>query len=257
MQVYKIYLSFQHVTEEKEKEMYHYFTEELKIPWVTSCSGKYDMVISFGAKDINHFNEYLTKIMNKFSGNILNRELSTTLFFSTYNRKWLTNSKEIKNTIVGGEITNNLLDKTDHHILACLSDNSRVQVLELAKKKKLTSGAIIHRIKKMEKSGVINAYRIGLDYKKFSKEFIKCMVYLTNRTSAKEKKLISYVEQLPQIFTIIKCVGSWDLEFEFNVDNFTEFHQIMRDLKNKFDFIRGYESVIISKEYGINYFNFL
>ena len=179
------------------------------------------------------------------------------MFFSTYDRKWLNNSKEIKHTSVGGEISSINLDQIDYKIIAHLSDNSRVQVLELAKKKKLTSGAIIHRIKKMEKSGVINAYRIGLDYKKFSKEFIKCMVYLTNRTSAKEKKLISYVEQLPQIFTIIKCVGSWDLEFEFNVDNFTEFHQIMRDLKNKFDFIRGYESVIISKEYGINYFNFL
>lgn len=257
MQVYKIYLQFQNVTDEKEEEMYKYFTQTLKIPWVISCSGKYDMIISFGARDINHFNEYLTKIMNKFSNYILNREISTTLFFSTYNRKWVDNSKEIRFTTVGGNIEKPDLDKKDYKILAYLSDNSRIQVIELATKLRLTSSAIIHRIKNLEKSKVINAYRTGLDYKKLGKEFCKCFVYLKSITSEKEKRLIEYVEKLPQIFTIIRCVGSWDFEFEFNVNNFTEFHHIMRDLKNKFDFIRGYESVIISQEYGINYYNFI
>ena len=94
-------------------------------------------------------------------------------------------------------------------------------------------------------------------YKRFNKEFCKCFIYLKNNTTEKERKLLKYIEQLPEIYTIIKCVGSWDIELEFTVDNFTQFHSIMRDLKNKFDIIRGYESVIISQEYGINYYNFI
>ncbi len=256
MQVYKVYFQFQNLTDKKEEEMYRYF-EELRIPWVVSCSGKYDMIISFGARDIAHFDEYLTRIMDRFSEYILTREITTTTFFNTYNRKGLFPAEKIARTTVGGEITQTELDRVDYIILASLSDNSRVPIIELAGKVHLSSGAVIERIKKMEKQGVINAYRIGLDYKKLGKEFCKCFIYLKSKTSEKEKNLIAYVEQLPQTFTITKCVGSWDMEIEFLVDNFIEFHSIMRDLRNKSDFIRNYESVIISKEYGINYFYFI
>src|SRR3989344_1977077 len=143
MQVYKVYFQFQNVSENKEQEMYDYFTKTLKIPWVVSCSGKYDMIISFGARDINHFNEYITKIMNKFSKYILNREISTTLLFTTYDRKWIDSGVKIKCTGVGGEIIDIKLDKKDMKILANLSDNSRVSIIELAGKINLTSGAII------------------------------------------------------------------------------------------------------------------
>ena len=257
MQVYKIYFRFQNVTDQREEEMYKYFTEELKIPWVASCSGSYDMIISFGAKDINDFNEYLTKIMNRFSEYILNREISTTLYFSTFNRKWLNKSQDVKCTTVGGDIEIPKLDLKDYAILANLSNDSRINIVDLAKKTKMTSAAIIYRINSMKEKRIINAYRIGLDYKRFNKEFCKCFIYLKNNTTEKERKLLKYIEQLPEIYTIIKCVGSWDIELEFTVDNFTQFHSIMRDLKNKFDIIRGYESVIISQEYGINYYNFI
>ena len=257
MQVYKICFQFQNVNFKKEEEMYNYFIHELKIPWIISCSGKYDMIMSFGAHDINDFDHYLTRIMNKFSDYILNKEISTTLFFMTFDRRWINNEKEISHTTVGGDIEKNLLDNKDREILVGLSNHSRIQIIELANKLNLTSGAVINRIKSLEKKGVINRYRLGLSYKKLGKEFCKAFVYLTNKTSEEEKKLINYVESLPQIFTIIKCVGSWDLEFEFLVDNFPEFHDIMRQIKNRFNIVRGYESVIISKEYGINYFNFI
>ncbi|MFA5049507.1 MAG: Lrp/AsnC family transcriptional regulator [Candidatus Micrarchaeia archaeon] len=257
LQIYKIYFQFQNLTEEKEKEMYSYFTQELGIPWVISCSGKYDMIISFGAKDVHHFDEYLTRIMDKFSEYILNKEVSATSFFITYNRKWINNSHIIKKTTVGGKLEQPSIDELDYKILAYLSDNSRIHIIDLATNVNLTSGAVIERIKKMERNGIINAYRIGLDYKKLGKEFCKSFIYLKSKTSEKEKKLIAYIEQLPEIFTVIKSVGSWDIEFEFIVDNFHEFHSIMKILREKFDFIRNYESVIISKEYGINYFHFI
>lgn len=257
MQVYKIYFKFQNVTDKKEEEMYTYFTQELKIPWVASCSGSYDMIISFGAKDINEFNEYLTKIMDKFSEYILNREISTTLYFSTFNRGWLGKPSTAKCTTVGGNMEISKLDSKDYIILANLSNDSRINIIDLAKKTKMTSAAVLYRINSMKEKMIINAYRIGLNYKKFNKEFCKCFIYLKNHTTEKERKLLKYVEQLPEIYTIIKCVGSWDIEFEFTVDNFTQFHSIMKDLKNKFDIIRGYESVIISQEYGINYYNFI
>lgn len=257
MQVYKIYLQFQNVTGSKEAEMYKYFTEELAIPWVVSCSGKYDMIISFGARDINHFDEYLSKIMNKFSEYILNREVSTTLFFSTYSRSWLVSSVESHHTTVGGEISLAKLDDKDYKILAALSDDSRAGLAELGLELRLTSGAVAARIGSLQKQGVINAYRIGVNYKALGREFCKTFVYLKNRTSDREKKLIAYVEQLPQTFTIIKCVGSWDMEFEFIVNNVSEFYGIMKDLRNRFDFVKSYESVVVSEEYGINYFRFI
>lgn len=257
LQVYKVYFQFQNVNDTKEKEMYTYFAEKLRIPWIVSCSGKYDLIISFGAGDINHFNEYLTKIMNKFSQYILHKEISTTLCFSTYDRKWLHPSLKIRKTTVGGPLEKNDLDKKEIALLSQLSDNSRTPLIDLAKKVSLTSSGVMHRIKTLKMKGIINGYRMGIGYKKLGKEFCKAFVYLTQKTTKEENRFLTYVQELPEIFTVIKCVGSWDIELEFIVDDFTSFHTIMKDLKNHFEIIRGYESVIISKEYGINYFNFI
>lgn len=257
MQIYKVYFQFQNVGHKKEEEMYNFFINEMKIPWIVSCSGGYDMILSFGAKDINQFDDCITKIMNKFSEFILNRDISTTLFFNTFDRRWLAASSKIRFTTVGGDIKNIQIDKTDIKILSELSNNSRVQVIDIAKSAGITSSAVINRINLLEKKEIINRYRIGIGYRKLGKEFCKAFVYTINKTSQEEKRMIEYVSNIPQIFTIIKCIGSWDIEFEFIVDNFPQFHEIMREIKNRFGILRGYESVIISKEYGINYFNFI
>lgn len=257
LQVYKIYFRFQNIDQEKESEMYEYFTNVLKIQWIISCSGAYDMIVSFGAKDVNDLNVYLTQIMNKFSKFIRNRDISTTLYFITYNRRWLvdgTNIKaELRKSTVGGEIINTEIDLLDRKILVALSDNAREPILTIAKKTELSSAAIIQRMKKLEKANVINAYRIGLNYKQFGKEFCKAFVRLSARTEKQEKLLLSYVESFKETLTIIKSVGSWDLEFEFITDNFAKFHQLMKNIQNRFEIVSGYESVIISQEFGIRY----
>ncbi len=57
----------------------------------------------------------------------------------------------------------------------------------------------------------------------------------------------------PNITAIIQCIARWDFEIECEVENVHQFNEIMNEIRNKFDFVRNFETVIITKESGIRY----
>lgn len=254
LQVIKAHLQFQNLTKEVEDKIYDYFKDANFPTWIVSCSGKWDMIFGIGTQNVMTYNWLLTDIYNKFSKYILSKEIIMNTALRVYNKKWLTkDSKEDVFTIVGGPISQPTLDEIDYTILMMLSDDSRVPLTDIANKCKATPNAIRYRVKELESKGIINAYRISLNLKQFDREFCKAFIYLHQKTEEKERKLITFCEMHPDIIAVVQCVGSWDFEIEFEVEDFDQFHNIMREIRNKFDFVRSYESVIITKEFGINY----
>lgn len=58
------------------------------------------------------------------------------------------------------------IDKTDKDILNALLDNSRLSYREIAKIIKRSVATVMHRVKALEKSGIIRGYTADLDYEK-------------------------------------------------------------------------------------------
>ena len=83
------------------------------------------------------------------------------------------------------------------------------------------------------------------------------LLSLQNISSDKESSLIKFCKAHKNITYVLKTVGSWDLEIEFEVRDNKEFHDAMLDLRNNFqEIIKDYESLHIFKEFKLNYFPF-
>ena len=67
------------------------------------------------------------------------------------------------------------MDSTDRSILKCLSENSRQSATEISRKVHLSIAAVIERIRKMERSGVIRQYTIVMDQHKVGNEVTALM----------------------------------------------------------------------------------
>lgn len=58
------------------------------------------------------------------------------------------------------------IDKTDKDILNVLLENSRLSYRQIAKKIRRSVATVMHRVKALQKEGVIKGYTVDLDYEK-------------------------------------------------------------------------------------------
>ncbi|UCH71796.1 MAG: Lrp/AsnC family transcriptional regulator, partial [Thermoplasmatales archaeon] len=146
------------------------------------------------------------------------------------------------------------LDNKDMKILNLLANNGKISIVEISNRTGIPSQNVIQRKRKMEKLGIIAKYSIDIDYKKIGYIFCKTFIYLQNLTETRLEELYKYCASKPNIFALTTTLGSWDLELEFEVENFERMTEIMNDIKKKFiDIVKNYESVIITKQTIVRY----
>lgn len=251
---HKIYLQFRALTKEKEEEIWNYLVTQPNIVWAISCSGKWDLILGVVSKSIEEFDKILTEFMNKYSDYIQERAITVFNKATLHHRKWLIKQKQQPvYWLIGGKTEEQDLDLIDKKILELLDKNARMPIIQIAEKIGISSSLTIQRIKKLQKKGIICAFRIGLNREKLGINYCKSFIYYQNNTIEKENQLLYYCYNLPNIVGVSKSLGPWDLELEFEVKNYDDFHKIMKEIKNKFPLIRSFDTVYIEKEYGLSF----
>lgn len=246
----KIYLQLQDITKEKYQEMYVYLLNHKKVFWFGLSQGRWDLMIAYWSRNSFEFGELLDELLNKFSPYILEREVTFGKNTIQYNRRWLYYDKlDPVETEFGSKLEHYELDKMDTEILKYLANNARLSVVEIAKLIKTSTNIIHYRLKQLEKNKIISGYKFALDTHKLGYETCKSFIYFKNITEKRRRQLIQFCKLHPNIINIVLCVGSWDFEIEFEVENFDQFYNLMNEIKEKFqDIIKNYESVVFKEE---------
>ena len=84
------------------------------------------------------------------------------------------------------------LDEKDLAILQVLKENARLSTQKIAKKTRIPITTVHHRIKKLEKEGVINKYTVNLNMKKLGKNVSAIVLITVDYKLLKEIKLTQY-----------------------------------------------------------------
>jgi len=147
------------------------------------------------------------------------------------------------------------LDKKDLNILNLLSENARINAVEIANKMNFTGNTTVNRIRNLKKTGVIQAFKPLIHLEKIGYNAYKLLIRLHNITKEKEKKLISFAQQHPSIFAVIRLVGIWNIELEIEVESKEEFQKIVMEVRDKFrEIIKETETIPLYHDYRYNYF---
>ncbi len=254
---YKLYLKFQNVNLEKEKEIIDYWTDNKCSVWVASCRGRWDLAVSVLAKNINDFGELLNGFINHYGRLILEKDVLITQISPVFTKSYLIEGKEKKKFTYGGIIEQYELDEIDEKILKILSTNARMSILEMIKKTGLTRDIISYRMRKLSKDDIIHQYRISINLDTIGHKLYKILLRLHTLTPEKEKQFITYVASHPHGVQYLKLIGSWDCELEFEVKDEEQLHTILLEIRNKFsDIIRDYDTLLIHQEHKLDYYPF-
>jgi DNA-binding Lrp family transcriptional regulator len=231
--VYKFYFKLRNIPDEKEKFL-EYIRKSGKIYWFGICSGKYDLIVAVYSKTDTNFLNIKNELISNFKNIIIDYNMDILVYTKQYAKMYFTNQIK-ESTYFGGEIVDNKLDNMDHKILEKIVNNSIISNYELSKQIETTPLTIRSKIKKLEKSGIIIQYRIGVNLNKLGLELYKAIISLEKYDDKIETEILKYVSNIPNISYYIKNIQR--LELEFIVENFQQYYDIIENIKKKFPYI--------------------
>jgi len=246
--MFKVYLKLDNIFDEREK-----FFEELKqnkdIYWLGISDGVFDCVFAILSTSTTDYYEKINFLLSKWRHLIISKVLGTMVDTRQYNKKFFLNDSDGKYDIWGGDIVKNEIDKTDIEIINILANDARIPLTELTRKINSTIEIIKRKIKKLEEKGIILGYRIAIDFNKLGLEFFKAIIYFKSLSEKDEKALFEWMRTNPNSLYYIRSLAPWEAEFEFAVENYQKFNEIINDLRKKFpNVIRNYEHLIMISE---------
>ena len=253
---YKLYFKFQNASLEDEKRIIEYFSKQKNIIWIASLRGKWDLAISALARNNFEFGSILKEFMNKYSKFILEKDILLTEYSPLYSRDYLSGKKN-KEFLYGIPSKTYELDEEESLILKGLSTNARINIIDLAEKIKLSRDIINYRLKKLLKDGIIVQFSIYPNLKNIGVNHYKIIFRTINFDEKAEKELKHYVASHKKATQLLKLIGSWDIEIEFETESEDELHAILTEIRQKFSrVIRDFDIIRITNNYKFDFFPF-
>jgi Lrp/AsnC family transcriptional regulator, leucine-responsive regulatory protein len=251
---FKICLKYSGISIETEEEIYSKLKKIPQIVWVAKCQGDWDCIISCNANNLSELDLIKDKIISLSNKYINQKSISISSEIWSYPRNYLINKKEKNIQEIDKEKIK--IDETDLQLLRILSKNARKPVIDIVKEMNSTVKIITTRIKKLLKTGVINNFRLVIDYDKLGIHFYKTFFYLKNPEEKRLRQLLEKLNINPNVIHNLKVIGEWDLEPEFEFENKDDFQKTIQSLMNEFsDIIQRISVIDILKEYKYTFFN--
>jgi len=246
---FRVYFKLSYSDKNRMKTFIDYLIEQSNISRITTCGEKYDLICSFYASNPSQFNKNLKQIIMKFSRLINEYTLVTTIVVRVFTN---TNSRGI---IIGGDREEIILKKVDLSILNLISENSRMNSVDIGNKLNLTPKTIISHIKKLETKKIILGYTTNMNIKQLNKNSILLLIKYNNTFVKLEQKFVDYLITKQEVTGIIKILGEWDLEITLIIENSDQFRNLELEIKEKFaHLIYDIQNIPLYEEKKINFF---
>ena len=254
---YRTMIRLSNFDKTKHEQIKKFLIKHPNVLWFVDCGGRWDIIVNFMAKNIIQYSNLIKELKSKFPKQIQNYEILTTVEAIYFGRNYFTSKKRLPENLpsFGKESKIINLDETNLKILDLISENARRSSVEITDKLKISPNTILLRIKELEKQKIIQGFKPLIHLEKTRYFAYKALIKFQNITEQKEKDLINHLKQNNSIVGIIKLVGSWDFEIEFEVENQEEMLDITRKIRDKFkDITKNFEVIPLFHEYKYNFF---
>jgi DNA-binding Lrp family transcriptional regulator len=229
------FIKLQNMDSKEEKKFYDYLNSHKYIPIIMRSQGYADLIIAIDGKGIHHLSEIVRELQNKFSDHFLEWDTVIPIGFSRFNRNYLIGSDEITPDVAfTGAPVKIELDETDRKVLSMLNFNARTPTAQIARKIGISYENAMKRIKKLEKTGVIQVYTILPDHVKLGYPRYRTLIKFKNLNEKSERKFFTYCNLQPNIVHHLKVLGNWDLVIDIEVESMEKLREIIMDIKSKF-----------------------
>lgn len=253
---FRLYLRLQNTTPEIEEGMIDFFRRQREVIWLVSIDGEYSIGLATYVKSIKEMNVFWKKLLARYRNYIDERWLTIYTKVAYYPRAFLLGKKQnFDEYICFTQPEEANVTDVDIKILKLLAPDSRLPVVEIARKLHITPKTIAKRIADLEKRKVIVGYRTQFDMEKLGYQYFKVHISVKGMDKKKEKEIRSYFKDHPDIVYDNEILGGFDFEIEVQVPSLNDLRQILNEMKQKYaNMIKNYTYMLFYKEHKYVFF---
>ena len=231
MGCYRVYIKQKQLNPEIIEQFIKFAKENPHVWAFGKTSGKFNFAMGVWARDNFEFEKILDKMLGRFEKDIGSLMTQIMTEYSEYTREYLTGKpKKAFHTLKKRKVAK--FDDVDLRILAIIMRNARIPTTEIAEKLGLTERIVRYRMKRMEREGIIVAYRCNMDYGLLGYEYYKVDLYLNSRKKLGEIK--RYLYSLPETTYSEKTVYYSDVELDIEVKQHEDMLKMIQRTNEKF-----------------------
>ncbi len=238
---YRTLIKFIDINKNVLKELINFLRKEKHVWLVGQNEGVWDFAFVYLAKTDGEFYEFYERFSDRFR-TILGDKLITSLVkYDEVDRNYLVDKKpkQMRKLDLSNEAAT--IDKTDSNILNLLSKNSRMKLVDIGAKLKLSSMLVLQRIKKLEQKKIIIGYKADLNVLAIGRDYYGIKMSLSNYSE--KEKIMKEIYSMKEMTAVLYHVGGYDIEFDLELRNTEKYHQIISKLRDKFSSIRDIRSM--------------
>ncbi len=248
---YRCFFNLIDISSKRFLVLIEFLKKEKNTWWIAKLDGKWNFNFAIWVKSNQEFQQFYKRFAQEFGKNVKEKLICPLTFYKQFSRTYLLDNKITKKTktIIGEK--KEKFDNRDLTILRILSENARTHLIEIAQKLNMDNMAIYHRIKNLERENIIVGYGIDINFNMLKKEFYSVKINL--KSSSQINKIEKHIKTIPELTAIIEAIGSYDIEFDIEVDNSERYFKIIEKIEDTFDSIREIFYLRIIKNYKILY----
>ena len=137
----------------------------------------------------------------------------------------------------------NKLDKIDRKILRILQSDGRITTKELASKLHLTNTPVYERVRKLEKTGIIEKYVAVLNPEKLDRNMVIFIdVNLKKHTKEVVDNFRDAVLEFPEVVEFHNVTGEYDVHLKIMIKDMAEFKIFLEEKLSGLDYVTTFHS---------------
>lgn len=237
-----------------EKEIIEFLKKHPMFIWARSAIGEWDLLTEFYARDSLEQEKIIRELNTKFGSSIKKMNSAVVLKEYCYPLKSI-GYKEEEHHIEERTEAKQKIDKHDFEILRALADNARINVVDIARKAKISPDAVTYRIKNLIKNKMILGYRVAVNEAMLGFSKYKILLKLGNINEQTYSTLLAFLKMQKSMQYIKRCVGEWDFSITVLAKDTNELRKITTDIKSNLkEALDDYKILILFEEHKNTYF---
>ncbi len=254
---YRTMIRLSSYSKKKAEEIVTYLMNHPNVQWFVECGGRWDFLVNFMAKNIIQFSNFLKDFRKAFPKQVQNVDVLTAVEVIELGRSYFIKSHRSIEFLsyFGRDFEPQKVDNIDLKILDFISENARMTSAQIAENLGVSPNTVSLRIKNLVKKGIIRGFKPLIHLENTPYSTYKALIKFQNHTEEREADIIEYVKTDVNFVAIIKLIGEWDFEVEFEVDSRKAMLNLTRAFRDDFkDVIKEFEIVPLYHEYKYNFF---
>jgi DNA-binding Lrp family transcriptional regulator len=249
---YDVFFKLKHYTKEKEHRVIKEISKLPEVGWFVSTRGEWKLIVCIMAKDPAEFNRTLERLLRILGHYVIRYDFFLVLdAYQLPYKNVLDARKEAypMPTHLGTQ-EEVVLNDHDKKVIAKLANDARIPKNILAEETGLTLEMVRHSMKKLEKSGLIQAYKPRLDVTKAGYSWHIMLVQFNPSTEKEKDEFMSFLKNRREVSYLVKGVGNWSLMIDFHAKTLEEFGEVHELINARFEHLISNEAVLqIIKEH--------